>query len=370
MAVADFQITERSVPQATAGERALRRRAQPDLRLYFTVLSIFSVAAFVFGVENRFTTGGLFNIPPNVDWVPPLSSQDWQTAFTLHQQDPAFAACGGTESLAEFKTLYWWEWGRRISILGVASGALLGLAGTGLLRSMRFAFPRLAGLGIAVLAYWAARACVDAAIARVDILSSFNVGQYRHALDVTFAGAIVAAVIASAIAPPLSTIRAPRHFVRWSEWLWLGVIVLNVCFGALFAARDATATWPTWLGYDGQAVPPLDRLLSYAPLWLNFTFNPYMIQLVHRTLSLGLFIAAAWQAVSPMGRSVPLGFAVVRFSLIAVQMLTGIATLSLGAPPALSVTHQLGSIALIACSLVALMAGNGVTHKQARAPAR
>jgi heme a synthase len=369
MAVVDFQITEHSLSQATAGERAMRRRGQPDLQLYFTLLSVFGVTAFVFGVVNRFTADGLFNIPPNVDWVPPLSAQDWQTAFTLHQQDPTFAACGGTESLAEFKTLYWWEWARRISILGAAGGAILGLVGTGLLRSMRFAFPRLAGLGMAVLAYWAARALLEVAITQIDILSSFNVGQYRHAIDVTFAGTIVAAVIASAIAPPVPAIHV-RYAMRRSEWLWLGAILLNVCFGALFAARDATAAWPTWPGYDGHWAPPLDRLFSYAPVWLNFTFNPYMIQLVHRTLSLGLLIAAVWQIASPLGRSVPMRFALVRFSLIAVQMLTGIATLSWGAPAVLSVVHQVGSIALIACSLAALMVGNEATHKQALTPAR
>src|SRR5262249_45206629 len=142
-----------------------------------------------------------------------------------------------------------------------------------------------------------------------------------------------------------------------SEWLWVGFILLDICFGALFAARDAAATWTSWPGYEGHALPPLDRLLAYAPLWLNFTFNPYMIQFVHRTLSAGLWIAALWPLIFGRGRHVPTGLAVVRFVLITAQMLTGIATLWLGVPAALSLLHQVGSIALLTCSLVVLLGG-------------
>jgi heme A synthase len=51
--------------------------------------------------------------------------------------------------------------------------------------------------------------------------------------------------------------------------------------------------------------------------------------------------------------------AVVRFSLITAQMLTGIATLLLGVPAVLSVVHQIGSVALLACSFVVLISSKG-----------
>ena len=346
MAVTEYPIRITTEVQASAVHPA----GVLAVRGYFLLLFVFGLGAFVLGVENRMTSGGLFNVPPRVDWMPPLSAQDWWVAFTLHQQDPVFSACGGTESLAEFKTLYWWEWWRRLSGLAVATTAALGLFSVSLGRRYRFVLPRMAGLGLAGLAYWSVRTLVDFAVAHVDAMATFNVGQYRHAVDVTFASAIVAGVLACAVVPPNPTSRKRRVGGGRLEWLWLGFVVLDIGFGALFAARDAAAAWTTWPGYQGRAFPPLDQLVSYAPVWLNFTFNQYTIQLVHRTLSAGLWIAALWQLFAPIGRAYPMNVAIARFVLITAQMATGIATLVLGVPATLSVVHQVGSICLLAFS--------------------
>ena len=351
MAVIDYPI--RVAARAAA-------EPQPAVRLvryYFVLLFALCLVTMVVGVQNRMTTGGLFNVRPPVDWMPPLSEPQWWTAFTLHQQDPAFSACGGTESPSEFRTLYWWEWSRQISTVALAVTAALGLYCAFFWRPVQFALRRMAGLGLAVAAIWGARALVDVIVAHVEAMSSFNVGQYRHAVDVTGASVIAALVLAAAIAPPDPASRARGDGGRaWSqEWWWLGLIVLDIGFGAMFAARDAAAAWTTWPGYQGHVLPPLDQLLSYAPVWLNFTFNQYMIQLVHRTLSAGLWIAALWQLVAAVARALPMRLAVVRFALITAQMLTGIATLAWGVPEILSLVHQLGSVLLLACSFVVLL---------------
>jgi len=112
------------LPIASIGEiraPAIATAAAPAVRVYFAVLSLLSLGAFVFGVENRFISDGLIRAPPSVDWIPPLSAQEWFEAFAVHQRDPAFAACGGTESLALFKVLYWWEWLRRARSCGACS---------------------------------------------------------------------------------------------------------------------------------------------------------------------------------------------------------------------------------------------------------
>jgi heme A synthase len=176
----------------------------------------------------------------------------------------------------------------------------------------------------------------------------------------------VAGVLASAIAPPVPTSRKRSIGGRGWEWLWLGFIVVDIGFGALFAARDAAAAWPTWPGYQGRAFPPFDQLVSYAPVWLNFTFNQYTIQLVHRTLSAGLWSAALWQLIAPVRRAYPMKLGIVRFGLITAQMVTGISTLVLGVPAVLSVVHQVGSICLLVFSFVVLTEVNAVAPGTAR----
>jgi hypothetical protein len=269
MAVAEFPVL------LSAGTDAglVPARAVRPVRFYFLLLFVLGLAAFVFGVQGRFPAG-LFLYPPPVDWLPPLSGAQWQAAFAAHQQDPIFAACGGAQSLKEFQTLYWWEWLRQASLLLLATGATAGFIGAAAMRQFRFALPRLVGLGILVLAYAVMRWLVGLAASNVDEIARFNVGQYRHAVDVTFASAVVAAVLTSALGPP--------RRLHPAAWLWGGALLLDIAFGALFMARDAAAVWPG-LG----DVPPLERFVSYDPFWLNFLFNPYTIQLVHRALSGG-----------------------------------------------------------------------------------
>jgi heme a synthase len=353
MAIAEYPI------HTTFGVRTpkVKTSAITVVRIYFVMLFLVGLGAFVFGVENRLSADGLFNLPPAVNWVPPLSAQDWWAAFTLHQQDPTFAACGGTESLSEFKALYWFEWLRRLSVLAVVTVATVGLFCAGVMRTYRFALPPLVSLVAVAFVFWTGRILVEDTIAHIEILKDFDVGQYRHAADVSFASVLVALVLAFAVAPPVArdTTRSRRR--DRLEWLWLALVVLNICFGAFFAARDATAVWTTWPGYNGHVLPPVDELLTYTPIGLNFTFNQYMIQLVHRVLSIGLWSAALWQFVAMIGRGFAANVVAVRFLLMTVQMATGIATLILGVPPVLSLVHQLGPIALLASSFVILIVG-------------
>src|SRR3984957_11348622 len=111
------------------------------VRLYFLILTALGLAALVLGIENRLTPG-LFAIAPPVDLLPPLDDQAWSAAFELHQQDPVFAACGGSENLAQFKFLYWWEWLRRGSTLLLAGTFVSGFLVSGLLPGYRFLLRR------------------------------------------------------------------------------------------------------------------------------------------------------------------------------------------------------------------------------------
>jgi cytochrome c oxidase assembly protein subunit 15 len=331
-------------------------------RNYFAVLSLLAVAAFVLGVENRFTAAGLFVLAPSVGWLPPLSDQAWSAAFAIHQQDPAFAACGGTDTLAQFKLIYWWEWLRRASLVALAAATLPGLFAACVSPRWRVALPRLLGLAGLAAAWWPVRALVGLADGASATMSSFDVGQYRHAVDVAFASAVIAGLLASALAPPRAARGSHSRRGARAEWIWVALIMLDICFGALFAATNAAASWPTWPGYDGHVLPPLAQLTSYAPWWLNLTFNPYGIQLAHRALSGALWLAAAWELGTVLLRGWPAARPAIRFGLISAQALTGIATLVLGVPAILSIVHQVGAIFLLATPLAFWLAGRAVTR--------
>src|SRR5262249_58555487 len=134
----------------------------------------------------------------------------------------------------------------------------------------RFALPPILGLCLIVPGYAVAPWLVGLAAANVAELARFNVGQYRHAVDVTFASAAVAAVLASVLAPPRPQARAQRF--RLAAWLWAAGILIDIAFGALFMARDAAAVWTSW---PGIREGPRDRFVSLQPPWLHFGVNSH-----------------------------------------------------------------------------------------------
>jgi cytochrome c oxidase assembly protein subunit 15 len=349
MAIADNLIW----PSAGVSVEPARTAAR-TVRLYFLILAALGLAALVLGIESRLTPD-LFAIAPPVNLVPPLSDRAWFGAFVLHQQDPVFAACGGAENLAQFKVLYWWEWLRCGSVLLLAGTFASGFFISVLLAEYRFAWKRHVALCLIGLGYLAAAWGLDFSVRHIEDLVRYNTGQYRHALDMTFASAALAVVLASAIAPPPPAALPAARSSRRIGWVWIALIILDICSGALFASRDAITVWRSFPGYETGVLPPLDRLIAYAPLWLNFSFNQYMIQLVHRTLSVGLWLGLIANLIWT-GRRNPraLAGAAVLFVLVTAQMAAGITTLMLGGSAAASFLHEVGAVVLLAGALVVL----------------
>jgi cytochrome c oxidase assembly protein subunit 15 len=350
MAIAENLIWPPAAVASTAPAGAAARMA----RLYFLLLAVLGLAALVLGIENSLTPG-LFPIAPPVDLVPPLGDQAWYAAFARHQQDPIFAACGGAEKLGQFKLLYWWEWLRRGTLLLLAGTFASGFFGAALWSGFRCALKPHVALGLVGLGYLAAVWYLDFTVPHVEDLARYNVGQYRHALDMTFGSVALALALSWAIAPPTATAAAAGRSLSRTSWVWIGLIILDIGSGALFASRDAISVWRSFPGYEAGVLPPLDRLTSYTPLWLNFTFNQYMIQFVHRMLSIGLWVALVANLIW-IGRrnSRALVGAAVLSVLVTAEMAAGITTLTLGGSAAASFLHELGAILLLAGAFVVL----------------
>jgi cytochrome c oxidase assembly protein subunit 15 len=345
MAIAENLIWPTWVSPAAPARAAVR-----TARIYFLIVAALGLAAFVLGIENRLTPS-LFPIAPPVDLVPPLSDQAWYAAYALHQQDPIFAACGGSENLVQFKLLYGWEWLRRGSMLLLAGIFASGFLGAALLPGFRIALKPHVTLGLVGLGYITAGWGLDLLAPHVADLARYNVGQYRHALDLTFGSVALALVLSCAIAPATTTGRSSSR----AGWVWIGLIVLDICSGALFASRDALSVWRSFPGYETGVLPPLDRLTAYTPLWLNFTFNQYMIQFVHRMLSIGLWVGLAANVVWA-GRRAPHARrgAAVLLAVMTAEMAAGIATLVLGGAAAAAFLHEIGAVLLLVAALVIL----------------
>lgn len=356
-----LQVRSDQVPAAALHEPAIaagRRRAgwrlaaldRPGrLRAILAAASLFGVVAFISGGGNRLTRGPWFLYPPQVSLVPPFGRAAWQHAFDLHQQSPLYALCGGydvggMESITIYQFLHWWEWSRIASVVLLA----VSLFAAGLLLLGRAAYsssnpkPWLAvlaaGIGYFVLRYFADHA---------GLFATINLGQHRHALDVTFASVGLAVLIVAAITPERALAGPTMPRVAWAV-----AIALTIAFGAMLEALDAGPLWTSFPGYDGQLLPSADRLFAFHPVWRNFTENGYLIQACHRVLSIGLWAAALLAVVNAMGRGSSATPALLLFGLLTLDGVLGVATLQAERPLVLSIIHQVCAVAVLAAALL------------------
>src|ERR1700751_3741730 len=89
---------------------------------------LFSVAALIalmvlVGGATRLTESGLSitEWKPVTGALPPLRRGEWEQAFAAYKQIPQYHALTAGMTLAEFKTIFWWEWSHRL--LGRVIGA-------------------------------------------------------------------------------------------------------------------------------------------------------------------------------------------------------------------------------------------------------
>jgi heme a synthase len=333
------------------------------LRAVLAGTAVFALLAFVLGVGNRFTRGPLFVYIPEVDLIPPLGRAAWNAAFVIHQQNPLFALCGGyqvggMESLTVYQLLYMWEWLRIGSLAGLAVCVVLlcavaarRLAGASS-RAEHHAVIAVAGLGAAylVLRYFADHA---------GMFATINIGQHRHALDVAFASLALAWVMGAALSAPGGGRARTRAGIAFA-----GLVVLDIAFGALFEATDAAVVWTTFPGYDDALMPSSDRLFAFSPAWRNVTENLYLVQAVHRLLSMALWFAALVWLVAAMWRGESRWRPALLFGLLSLEAALGVATLLQGEPVVLSIAHQAGAVLVLAAAL----APEGQKRAPRRAP--
>jgi hypothetical protein len=197
---------------------------------------------------------------------------------------------------------------------------------------------------VACAAYLVLRYFADHA----GLFASINLGQHRHALDITFVGAGLALLIAGALSPG-----QPQAEPAFSRVAWGSTIALNIAFGALFEALDAKALWTSFPGYTDSLLPAAGRLFAFHPIGRNFTENGYLIQTCHRVLSIGLWAAAAIAVVTALLRGHPWTRMATLFALLTLEGVLGVATLqAVEQPVVLSIAHQVLAVAVLAAALM------------------
>lgn len=331
---------------------APRRGARGAVRLWLALLFVLVVAMIAVGGLTRLTDSGLSitEWKPVTGALPPMSDSAWAEEFAKYQATPEYQLQNHAMGLAEFKGLYWWEWGHRQ--LGRVIGLVWALGYAGLLLARRIPTGwngRLLGLGAlgglqGAIGWWMVASGLSGRM--VDVAS------YRLAIHLGLAFAILGLIawyfllLGRSEADLLQARRAGEARLFRLSTGWMHMAFVQVLLGALVAGIDAGRGYVDWPLMAGELFP--SEAFAYSPLWTNFFENPALVQFNHRLFGylLALFAGLVWLR----GRRSAQAFTRSAFNMAAlmlvVQIGLGIATVMQAAPLGLGLTHQLGAVVL------------------------
>jgi heme a synthase len=333
--------------------------SQSSRHLSIIRLWLLAVAGLIFvmvlvGGATRVTESGLSIVEwqPVTGVLPPLAQSDWQREFEKYQSIPQYRLLNRGMSLAEFKTIYWWEWTHRL--LGRLIGAV-------------FLFPFLCFLGRGwvgrglrarlwlIFSLGAAQGAIGWWMVASGLVERTEVSPYRLATHLVLACIIFAASLWTAqeivpAAPGRSSARG-----RATAVTLLALVLLQIYFGALLAGLRGGLVYNTWPLIDGALVPPASQLFSLEPVWRNWFENILTVQFAHRMNAYAICLVAVLHVVDT-GRSVGFGAAFRSVSALAigisVQVSLGVLTLLDQVPAALALLHQAMAIIVLALAVL------------------
>jgi cytochrome c oxidase assembly protein subunit 15 len=319
---------------------------RPDSRQRAIRLWLMAVAGLIFlmvlvGGATRLTESGLSIVEwqPVTGALPPLSEAAWQAEFEKYKAIPQYRQVNRGMSLADFKTIYWWEWGHRL--LGRVIGAAF------LLPFLFFLWRGWVGPGLrwrlwAIFGLGAVQGAVGWWMVASGLAERTSVSQYRLAFHLTLACVIYAAIVWTAqrmVPRPISQ-TARRAVVAASILVWM--VLAQIYLGALVAGLRAGLIYNTWPLIDGAFVPKAASLFFNEPWWRNLFENTLTVQFNHRMMAYAIFLVALLHLANVWQTRYRPQFAgaVTLFVAVTMQAVLGIVTLLYQVPLPLALAHQ------------------------------
>jgi cytochrome c oxidase assembly protein subunit 15 len=270
-------------------------------------LWLFAVAGLVFlmvivGGATRLTESGLsiteWKVVTGV--IPPLTDAQWHEEFEKYKAIPQYAQLFPTMDLAQFKVIFFWEWGHRLlgRIIGFAFAlplAFFWITGRlqGSLKWKCLGLLALGGLQGAV-GWW---------MVKSGLTGRVEVAQERLAVHLLLASLTLTFLLWLAVSlkpKAAEVLGAAASRLRITSMALVVLTLVQIGLGALVAGLRAGYTYNTWPLMDGNFIPPFENLARIAPWWANLVDNVTTVQFNHRMTAYALFALALFHAIDVM----------------------------------------------------------------------
>lgn len=349
--------TPKQTAVETGGIDRGKRGARGAIRIWLMMMFALVMAMIVVGGLTRLTDSGLSitEWDPISGAIPPMSAEAWDAEFAKYQTTQEYQLQNKGMTLAEFKVIFWWEWGHRQ--LGRAIGLVWAVGFFGFLAARQiptgwtgrlFLLGVLGGLQGAI-GWWMVHSGLNETAVE---LGRTDVASYRLATHLGLAFVILGFLAWFTFQMGRSEadlMQARRDGNRKLFGMSTGLMhfaFLQIILGALVAGIDAGRAFPTWPMMGDGFLPPEPFTLT--PWWRNFFEDAGLVQFIHRMSGYLLMIYAivVWnRARKSANGKTRFAFNAV-LAMMVLQMAIGIVTVLQQAHLHIAITHQIGAVVL------------------------
>ena len=325
---------------------------------YWLLIGVFMIyIQVVIGGITRLTGSGLSITRWEIvtGTLPPLNEAQWNEEFELYKGSPQYQKINQGMSLAEFKSIYFWEYFHRLWARALGFVFLIPFVYFLIKRKLD---KKLISKAIIAFILGGLVGAFGWIMVQSGLSDRPMVSPYRLALHLSLALITYGYLLWVAM-----QLLVKKEALGYSGLYRFSIIItiilcIQIMFGALVSGMRAALFYPTWPDMNGYFIPPaLSNLGNWS--WEAFIhFDKYpladaLFQFLHRMTAYLLVILIVIFAVkalkSNMQKSTRLGMYTLLLFLFA-QVLLGIFTLinSIGSiPVALGVIHQAVAILLL-----------------------
>jgi len=333
--------------------------------LWLYAMCVLVALIVLVGGATRLTDSGLSitEWKPVTGALPPIGLDAWQAEFDKYKQIPEYQLINSGMSLAEFKTIYWWEWGHRLlgRVIGIAFLApFVWFLATGRVRG------RLAILLGGLFLLGGAQGALGWFMVQSGLVERVDVSQYRLAAHLGLAVLLFALMLLLALSlrpDPVPDGGSVGQPLATGAAILAIAVYGQIILGAFVAGLDAGYAYPDWPLMHGQIIP--DGYFSATPGLRDLFESIAAVQFNHRLGAYLLLIGAAglfWAARGTM-LSRP---ALIVLLAITGQAILGILTLRLHMPLGIALAHQLGSLLVLSAALWCAVQARRAAHSGIR----